>query len=67
MRNEDKWARQVKEELDDYLEPVPAGLWEELEKELQTPPKVIPMWKRWQTVAAAAVVVMTLVSFGVCG
>lgn len=62
MRNEDKWARQVKEELDDYLEPVPAGLWEELEKELQTPPKVIPMWKRWQTVAAAAVVVMTLVS-----
>ena len=62
MRNEDKWARQVKEELDDYLESVPAGLWEELEKELQIPPKVIPMWKRWQTVAAAAVVVMTLVS-----
>ena len=62
MRNEDKWTRQVKEELDDYLEPVPAGLWKELEKELQTPPKIIPMWKRWQTVAAAAVVVMTLVS-----
>lgn len=62
MRNEDKWARRVKEELDDYLEPVPTGLWDELEKELQTPPKVIPMWKRWQTMAAAAVVAMTLVS-----
>lgn len=62
MRNEDKWARQVKEELDDYLEPAPAGLWEELEKELQATPKVIPMWKRWQMIAAAAVVVMTLVS-----
>lgn len=62
MRNEDKWARRVKEELEDYLEPVPTGLWEELEKELQTPRKVIPMWKRWQTMVAAAVIVMTLVS-----
>lgn len=62
MRNEDKWARRVKEELDDYLEPAPTGLWEELEKELQVTPKVIPMWKRWQMIAAAAVVVMTLVS-----
>lgn len=40
MRNEDKWARRVKEELDDYLEPAPTGLWEELEKELQVTPPV---------------------------
>lgn len=43
----------------DYSEPVPADLWERLEKELGVP-KAIPMWRRWQ--AAAAVALLLVVS-----
>ena len=40
------------------FEPAPADLWEQLEKELDTVPKVIPMWRRWQAAAAVALLVV---------
>ena len=40
--------------MEGYSEPAPADLWEQLEKELDTVPKVIPMWRRWQAAAAVA-------------
>lgn len=46
--------------MEGYSEPAPADLWEQLEKELDTVPKVIPMWRRWQ--AAAAVALLLVVS-----
>lgn len=44
--------------MEGYSEPAPADLWEQLEKELDTVPKVIPMWRRWQAVAAVALLVV---------
>ena len=43
--------------MEDYSEPLPDGLWDKLETELeeQNKPKVIPLWRRWQ--AAAAVLI----------
>lgn len=57
---EDLWLKQIKEKLDDYAEPLPASGWERLEKDLQalpmsSTPKVIPLYRRWSIVAAAAV------------
>lgn len=47
--------------MEDYSEPLPDGLWDKLETELeeQNKPKVIPLWRRWQ---AAATVLILLVS-----
>ena len=44
--------------MEGYSEPAPADLWEQLEKELDTVPKVIPMWRRWQAAAAVALLVV---------
>lgn len=59
-RNErkDKWIKNFRTRMEGYSEPAPADLWEQLEKELDTVPKVIPMWRRWQAVAAVALLVV---------
>lgn len=57
MKEKDIWTKKVRDRMEGYSEPVPAGLWEELEKELAAP-KVIPMWRRWQVVAAVGVLVI---------
>lgn len=64
MKKEDKWIQDIRKSLEDYSEPLPSHLWEELEKELPAP-KVIPMWRRWQTAAAAAVLVLAVSSLTV--
>ena len=49
MKEDDKWIRQMRKQLEDYSEPLPTGLWEEIEKDLNQPalqPKVVPLWKR---------------------
>lgn len=57
MEEKDKWIKNFYNRMEDYSEQAPADLWEQLEKELDTP-KVIPMWHRWQAVAAAALLVV---------
>ena len=54
---EDKWLNDFRNRMEDYSEPLPEGLWEELEGEL-TQPKVIPFWRRWPSVAAAVALVL---------
>ena len=54
MKEKDKWIKNFRIRMEGYSEPAPADLWEQLEKELDTVPKVIPMWRRWQAVAAVA-------------
>lgn len=55
----EKWIKDIRNRMEDYSEPLPVGLWENIENEISRP-KVIPMWKRWQAVAAAAVVVIAV-------
>lgn len=57
MKENDEWIKKVRDRMEDYSEPVPAGLWEQLETELVVP-KVIPLWRRWQAVAAVGVLVI---------
>ena len=57
MKEKDKWIKNFRTRMEGYSEPAPADLWEQLEKELDTVPKVIPMWRRWQAVAAVALLV----------
>ena len=58
QENEEKWIENLHKRMEDYSEPLPDGLWEELETELNTP-KVVPFGVRWR---AAAVVLVLLVS-----
>ena len=55
---QDQWYNDLRNRMEDYSEPVPADLWNQLEQELNDleRPKTIPFWKRWQAVAAAVVV-----------
>ena len=55
----EKWIKDIRNRMEDYSESLPVGLWENIENEISRP-KVIPMWKRWQAVAAAAVVVIAV-------
>lgn len=55
----EKWIKDIRNRMENYSEPLPVGLWENIENEISRP-KVIPMWKRWQAVAAAAVVVIAV-------
>lgn len=57
MEEKDKWIKNLRTRMEDYSEPAPADLWDRLEKELNTP-KVIPMWRRPQVVAAVALLVV---------
>lgn len=56
---DDKWLKNLRERMEDYSEPLPDGLWKELEGELNQP-KVIPFWRRWPSVAAAVAVVLVV-------
>ena len=60
----DKWINDIRNRMEDYSEPLPAGLWEKIDSEISAP-KVIPLWKRWQYVAAAAVVVIAISTLSV--
>ena len=56
---DDKWLKDLRERMEDYTEPLPDGLWEELDGELNKP-KVIPFWRRWPSVAAAVALVLII-------
>lgn len=58
MNNEEQWIKEMRKHLEDYSEPLPQGLWEEIEKDLSTP-KIIPYKRFWQ---AAAVILVLLAS-----
>ena len=58
---DDKWLKDLRECMEDYAEPLPEGLWDELESELAQP-KVIPFWRRWSAVAAAVALVLIVSS-----
>lgn len=60
----DKWINDIRNRMENYSEPLPAGLWEKIDSEISAP-KVIPLWKRWQSVAAAAVVVIAVSTLSV--
>ena len=62
----DKWINDIRSQMDNYSESLPAGLWEKIESEISTPaPKVIPMWRKWTSVAAAAALVLAISSVSV--
>lgn len=65
MQKNDKWAEQFRQRMEGHTEPLPEDLWERLEQELPPAPtaRIVPMWKRWTAVAAAAGIV-ALVSIG---
>ena len=50
MKEKDKWIKNFRTRMEGYSEPAPADLWEQLEKELDTVPKVIPMWRRFRII-----------------
>ena len=59
MKQEDKWMKKFRERLDDYSEPVPEMLWQEIERDLLVDaPKIVPFWKRWQMAAAVALLLV---------
>ena len=57
-QEEDKWLEKLRHRMEDYSEPVPQGLWADIEKDLPDAPKVVPLWRRWQAVAAIALLVV---------
>lgn len=65
MKNEKKWIDNLRNQLEDYSEPLPDGLWNRLEKELgeQKNSKVIPLWKRWQVAAAILVLLVSSLTY----
>ena len=56
MIEDKKWIQDMRKRMDDYSEPLPAGMWDKVEKELGAR-KVIPLRRVWQTVAAAVLIV----------
>lgn len=54
---DDKWLKDLREHMENYSEPLPQGLWEELDGELNMP-KVIPFWRRWPSIAAAVAAIL---------
>ena len=56
-KEEEKWLKVLRKRMEDCSEPLPEGLWEELEGDLNQP-KVIPLWRRWPAVAAAVALVL---------
>lgn len=84
----DKWTESLRRRMDNYSEPLPAGLWEGIEAELsefdirrdpetfsrkkvlsdyaeKPNPKVISIWRKWQSIAAAAAVMLAVSSISV--
>lgn len=59
MEDNNKWIKNLRRRMEDYSEPVPSDLWSQLESELgAATPKVVPMWQRWQAVAAVALLLL---------
>lgn len=58
MKEKDPWIKNFRQRLDNYEEPVPADLWEQLERELQPSPRVLPFARRWQAAAAVALLLV---------
>lgn len=51
--------------MEDYSEPLPDGLWDKLETELEerNKPKVIPLWRRWQAAAAVLILLVSSLTY----
>lgn len=51
--------------MEDYSEPLPDGLWDKLETELeeQNKPKVIHLWRRWQAAAAVLILLVSSLTY----
>lgn len=51
--------------MEDYSEPLPDGLWDKLETELeeQNKSKVIPLWRRWQAAAAVLILLVSSLTY----
>lgn len=60
----DKWINDIRDRMDNYSEPLPDGLWETIDSELSGA-KIIPLWKKWVSVAAAAVIVVAVSTLSV--
>lgn len=58
MKEKNPWIKNFRQRLENYEEPVPADLWEQLERELQPSPRVLPFARRWQAVAAVALLLV---------
>lgn len=65
MKNEEKWINNLRSQIEDYSEPLPDGLWDKLETELeeQNKPKVIPLWRRWQAAAAVLILLVSSLTY----
>jgi hypothetical protein len=65
MKNEEKWINNLRSQMEDYSEPLPDGLWDKLETELeeQNKPKVIPLWRRWQAAAAVLILLVSSLTY----
>ncbi|MFV0587464.1 hypothetical protein [Bacteroides reticulotermitis] len=62
MKDRELWMDKLKEKFENHSEPIPASGWERLEQELSPPvEKKIYPYRKW-IVAAAAVIVLALVS-----
>ena len=55
----EKWIKDIRNRMENYSEPLPADLWEKIDADISRP-KVIPMWRKWTSVAAAAAVVLAV-------
>lgn len=55
----EKWIKDIRSRMENYSEPLPADLWEKIDADISRP-KVIPMWRIWTSVAAAAAVVVAV-------
>ena len=60
MKEDDKWLDEFRSQMNGYSEPLPDGLWEEIEEDLTDSPKVVSMRRHWQ--AVAAIVLLVIVS-----
>ena len=60
----EKWMNDIRFRMDNHSEPLPVDLWEKIDAEISVP-KVIPMWRKWYSVAAAAAVIAIVSSVSV--
>lgn len=59
MKDKEMWMDKLKENLQDYSEPMPASGWEQLEKELVPPveKRILYPYRKWVATAAAVLLV----------
>lgn len=60
----EKWINDIRSRMENHSEHLPVDLWEEIDAELSAT-KIIPMWRRWYSVAAAAAVIAIVSSVSV--